>query len=175
MNASSQPAADQFSYAPSVAAPRRRSRRAPLAIAGAVVLVLAGFGGGYAVANATAAKPAARTFGAGQGGSAGQGGGASGTVASVSPTQMTITTGAGSSRLVLLTPTTSVTQVTSSASSVSGIASGAQVTIIGTSNPDGSVTATQVVMGNVGGLFGRGARTGAGGSTGGAPVASSNP
>jgi hypothetical protein len=139
---------------PARATARRATRRWPLIVGAAVVLALVAFGGGYAVANATSTKPTARTF-AGANGQTG-GGGASGTVASVSAGQMTVTTQAGSSRIVLLTPTTTVTKVTSSAVAVSDIANGSQVTVIGTANPDGSVTATQVVIGNAG-LFGRGA------------------
>ena len=48
-----------------------------------------------------------------------------------------------------------MTQVTSTPKAVSAIANGNQVTVIGTSNPDGSVTANQVILGNAG-IFGRG-------------------
>ena len=148
------------------AAARPGSRRY-LPIVGALVLALVAFGGGYAVANATATKATAATntngFG-GQGfgpgasgrprGGNGFGGGASGTVGSVSADQMTITTATGGQRIVLLTPTTTVTQVTSATKAVTDLTSGLTVTVVGTTNPDGSVTATSVIIGNLGILRG---------------------
>ena len=98
------------------------------------------------------------------------GGGANGTVDSVSSDQMTISTQAGGSRIVLLTPTTTVTQVSEATKAITDITAGQTVTVIGTANPDGSVTATSVVIGNVGGLFG-----GRGGFGGRGPAASSAP
>ena len=88
---------------------------------------------------------------------------------SVSSDQMTITTATGAQRIVLLTPTTTVTQVTSATKAISDIASGATVTVVGTANPDGSVTATRVVIGDIGVLGGRGACAGR------APAASATP
>ncbi len=139
-----------------------------LPIVGALVLALVAFGGGYAVANATAAKPAAAANGNGFGGNGfgpgasgrprganGFGGGASGTVGSVSADQMTITTASGGQRIVLLTPTTTVTQVSSTTKAITDLTTGQTVTIVGTTNPDGSVTATTVIIGNLG-AFGRG-------------------
>lgn len=148
----------------------RRSRRPLVMVAAALILALFAFGGGFAVANATSAKPAARTFAGANGQAGGGGGGASGTVAAVSSTQMTVTTQAGGSKLVLLSPTTTVTQVMSTPAAISAIASGNQVTVIGTTNPDGSVTATQVVLGNAG-VFGRGG----GRSSGASPAPSTAP
>jgi pectate lyase len=139
------------------------------AVALLVVAVL-GFGGGYVFANATSTPAASvrgngqfgngqfgpgASPGAGRTGTGGFGGGASGTVTAVSADQMTITTAAGAQRLVLLTPTTAVTEVTSATKALSDIANGATVTIIGTANQDGSVTATQVVIGSAG-ILGRG-------------------
>ena len=122
------------------------------------------FGGGFAVANATASQrpPATasgphRQGGPNASGRAGFGGGTAGTVGTVSADQMTVTTAAGGSKIVLLTPTTTVTKVSSTPDTVAGIASGNQVTVTGTANPDGSVTATAVIIGNIGG-FGRGRR-----------------
>lgn len=151
---------------------RSRSSRLLLPIVAGVLLVAVAFGGGFAVANATASKTTTGTGTNGNGDNGGQGftpgssfrprngasgfgGGASGTVGSVSADQMTITTQAGGSRIVLLTPTTTVTQVSSATKALSDIAGGQTVTVIGTANPDGSVTATQVIIGNVS-LFGRG-------------------
>jgi len=151
----------------------RPSSRRFLPLLGALVLVAVAFGGGFAVANAVAPKTTTATNGQGFGGQFGPGasgrprgggnfgggfgGGATGTVGSVSSDQMTISTASGAQRIVLLTPTTTVTQITSAAKALSDIASGTTVTVIGTSNPDGSVTATSVVIGNVN-LFGRGGR-----------------
>jgi hypothetical protein len=147
-----------------------RPKRPWLPILGAILLAAVAFGGGFAVATATSSGNTPRTaangngnFGPGAsgrlrtggGGAAGFGGGASGTVGTVSANQMTITTAAGGSRIVLLTSTTTVTQVSSATKTLTDLASGQTVTVIGSSNPDGSVTATNVVIGNVG-LFGRG-------------------
>ena len=160
-----------------------------LPVVAAVILVIVAFAGGYVVANATATKATTADNGNGFGGQGfggqgfgpnasgrprggGFGGGASGTVGSVSGDQMTITTAAGGSRIVLLTPTTTVTEISSTTKAVADIAAGTDVTVIGTSNPDGSVTATQVVIGNAG-LLGRGGFGGGNGNR--APGASTAP
>lgn len=159
---------------PAPAAPAKPGPRRLLvpAVTVAVVAVLA-FGGGFAVANATAAKTNGNGFtrnGQGPNGSGrpGFGGGTSGTVGSVAVGQMTVTTAAGGSKIVLLTPTTTVTKVSSTTDTVSDIASGNQVTVIGTANPDGSVTATSVILGNIAG-FGRGGGFGGGNEASPAP------
>jgi len=161
---------------PAPAAPAKPGPRRLLvpAVTVAVVAVLA-FGGGFAFANATAAKTNGNGFTRnGQGGPnasgrpGGFGGGTSGTVGSVAAGQMTITTAAGGSKIVLLTPTTTVTKVSSTPDTVSDIASGNQVTVVGTANPDGSVTATSVVLGNIAG-FGRGGGFGGGNEASPAP------
>lgn len=159
-----------------VVRPTPRSRRL-LPIAGAIVLAVVAFAGGYAIATATSPKATPVTgggaandgngFGNGNGfafgpGASGRvrngfggGGGASGTVGSVSADQLIVKTAAGGSRIVLLTPTTTVTEVTSATKSTADITSGSTVTVVGTSNPDGSVTATRVIIGDLAGL-GRG-------------------
>ena len=152
------------------ARPKAGANRMLLPIVGAVALALVAFAGGYLVANATSSQSTGATafnrdgglpfggpnasFRTRNGGAGGFGGGANGTVDSVSADQMTITTQAGGSRIVLLTPTTTVTQVSEASKAITDITSGQTVTVIGTSNPDGSVTATTVVIGNVGGFFG---------------------
>ncbi len=167
------------------ARPPSTSRRL-LPIVGAVAIALVAFAGGYLVANATSSQGAGASafnrdggqpfggpnasFRIRNGGAGGFGGGANGTVDSVSADQMTISTQAGGSRIVLLTPTTKVTEVSEATKAITDITSGAIVTVIGTSNPDGSVTATSVVIGNVGGLFG-----GRGGFGGPGPAASTAP
>jgi hypothetical protein len=162
-----------------VARPRPASSRRLLPIVGAVALALVAFGGGYVVANATTSKTAGAgtAFAGGDGGgqgfgpnasgrprNGGFGGGASGTIGSVSADQMTITTQAGGSRIVLLTPTTTVTQVTAATKAVADLTSGETVTVVGTSNPDGSVTATRVIIGDVGTFLGGGRGFGGGGA-----------
>ena len=150
---------------------RPGASRRLLPIVGALAIALVAFAGGYLVANATSTQGTDRTAFTGDnggppfggpnasfrirnGGGGAFGGGANGTVDSVSADQMTIKTQAGGSRIVLLTPTTTVTEVSEATKAITDITSGATVTVIGTSNPDGSVTATSVVIGNVGGLFG---------------------
>lgn len=176
---------------PIAQSPVRSRQRRWLPVAGAIVLALVAFAGGFAVANATSTKATtggngAANDGNGQGfgpgasgrprggGAGGFGGGASGTVGSVGADQMTITTAGGGQRIVLLTPTTTVTQVTSATKAVADIAAGQTVTVVGTANPDGSVTATRIVIGDVS-LFGggRGGNGGPGGSA--APGASAAP
>lgn len=144
------------------------SRRFLPAVVGLVIAVAA-FAGGFAVAHATTPTTTANGPGNGSIGFGGQGGapnapglprngfggGASGTIGSVSADQLTITTAAGGQRIVLLTSTTSVTKVTSATQALTDLTMGETVTIIGTSNPDGSVTATQVIVGDTS-LFGRG-------------------
>ena len=160
-------------------------RRPWLPLVGAVILAVVAFAGGFAVANATATKVTSAgnggNFGNGQGlgpgasgrpRGAGFGGGTSGTVGSVSADQMTITTAAGGQRIVLLTPTTTVTEVTSAKKAITDLTAGQTVTIVGTSNPDGSVTATNVVVGNIGAFGGRGGFGGPGGDN---PSASAAP
>jgi pectate lyase len=162
-------------------APANRYLRPAVAL---LVVAVLGFGGGFAVAKAT--TPAAASargngqFGNGQfpgglpGGATGArrnfGGGASGTVAAVSADQLTLTTAAGAQRLVLLTPTTTVTAVTSATKALSDIAAGATVTIVGSANTDGSVTATQVIIGSLG-ILGRGFGGSGDGGPNPAPVA----
>lgn len=162
-----------------VVRPKPRSNRRFLPVVVAAVVAIVAFAGGYEVANATASKTAAGANGFGdangqgfvpgasgrpRGGSGGGGGnfggGASGTVGSVAADQMTITTQTGGSRIVLLTPTTTVTKVTSATQAITDLTSGETVTVIGTANPDGSVTATRVVIGDIGVLGGRGAGAG---------------
>lgn len=175
-------------FDPSTMAPVKREPTRPkrpwLPVVGAVVLAAVAFVGGFAVANATATKSPTAFGGNGQGfafgpgasgrpgrnggggfGGGGFGGGASGTIGTVSTSQMTISTAAGGSRIVLLTPTTTVTQVSSATKALTDLMTGETATVVGTTNPDGSVTATSVVIGNLG-LFGRG---------GGAPAATAAP
>ncbi len=174
--------------------PKPGPRRFILPVVGALVIAFVGFAAGFAVANATSSQSATAGNGGGigqgvfgqgngQGGNGqgfgpnasgrprGFGGNTTGTVGSVAADQMTVTTQNGSARIVLLTPTTTVTEVSSANKAVTDITSGATVTVIGTANPDGSVTATNVVIGDVG-VFGRGLRPG---GDNGSPAPSSAP
>jgi len=175
-----QPPVSSAPVAPASKGPRRLLVPA---VTIAVVAVIA-FGGGYAVANATATKSGATlTPGDGQGFGpnasnrprGGFGGNSSGTVGSVSADQMTITTAAGGSKIILLTPTTTVTKVSSTPQALTDIASGTQVTVAGTTNPDGSVTATSVIIGNIGGFGGFGRGGNGGGGANGSPAPSTAP
>jgi hypothetical protein len=167
-----------------VARPTPQSNRKFIPIVAGVVLAIVAFAGGFAVANATASNTGAGRSanlggdanGQGFPGASGRlrngfGGGGAGTVSSVAADQMTITTQSGGSRIVLLTPTTTVTEVTSTPKTTSDIASGTTVTVVGSSNPDGSVTATRVIIGDAG-VFGRGP---GGGGGNGAPAPSTAP
>ena len=157
-----------------------------LPLIGALVLAAVAFGGGFAVANAVAPKTTAVTGANGQGfggfgpGASGRprgggfGGGATGKVGTVTAGQMTITTAAGAQRIILLTPTTTVTEITSTTKAVTDITAGTTVTVVGSANPDGSVTATNVVIGNVN-VFGRGGFGGFGGGDGPSPAPSTAP
>ncbi|HLX34066.1 MAG TPA: hypothetical protein VKR30_02370 [Candidatus Limnocylindrales bacterium] len=141
------------------------ARRFLLPAVGGLVLAIASFGVGYAAANLTATPTRGDTGVNGNGGFFGPGasgrprngggfaGGASGTVGSVSTNQMTITTATGS-RIVLLTPQTTVTEVSAATKALTDIASGETVTVVGTANPDGSVTATRVIIGDIAALGG---------------------
>lgn len=166
-----------------VARPRPATSRRLLPIAGAVALALIAFGGGYVVANATTTRSGNTALAGGDANgqgfgpnasfrtrnAGGFGGGASGTIGSVSADQMTITTQAGGSRIVLLTPTTTVTQVTAATKAVTDLTSGETVTVVGTANPDGSVTATRVIIGDVGTFLGGGRGFGGGANASAAP------
>jgi hypothetical protein len=177
---------------PPLIRPQPAWRRRALPVVGALVLAVVAFAGGFGVANAISNKGTASAgngngndgtgqfFGPGasgrprNGGGAAFGGGASGTVGSVSSSQMTITTQSGSSRIVLLTPTTTVTEVTAATKTATDITNGETVTVIGTANPDGSVTATQVIIGDLG-VLGRGGFGGRPGGANGSPSPSTAP
>ncbi|HYL40070.1 MAG TPA: hypothetical protein VET90_02065, partial [Candidatus Binatus sp.] len=104
--------------------PKPSARRWLLPIGGALVLLVAGFGVGYAAANLTASPATAGSNGNGFPGGGnfgpgasfrvrnGFGGGGSGTIGSISSSQLTLTTASGGQRIILLTPSTTVTQVT---------------------------------------------------------------
>ena len=156
-------------------APRRRSRLPAIlgAVVAAVVIAGVAFAGGYTLGQGNATANAASTGGgaadslggggpsaSGFGGRLGRGrfgagGAAVGTIASVAPGQVTITLANGSQKLVLVGSSTTVTKITTTQESLSTLAAGDAVTIEGTANPDGSITADRIVLGNLG-ILGRG-------------------
>jgi len=105
----------------------------------------AGAGGG-----AGAAPPAYGANGAGAGTPAGAGDGEApvpvGTVASVNADRLTLTDFAGKTVTVTVPPNATVTT-----SGLAGLKPGAPVSVIGTANPDGSVTATSITSRTTGG------------------------
>lgn len=151
-----------------------RTRRLPAIAAGivaAIVVAGIGFAGGYTVGKGATPSPSPLAGGngvfgngafGGRGGNGrtggaftrGAGGATAGTIADVAPDQLTVTLAAGGSKLVLVDGSTKVTKVTSSEQALTDLTAGETVTVIGTTNPDGSVTATSIVVGNVGGLLG---------------------
>jgi Domain of unknown function (DUF5666) len=153
---------------------RQRSRLPAVAagIVAALVIAGVGFAGGYEVGTGAAptASPLGFTrtgnganpfasggIGAGRGGFfRGAGGGTTaGTISSVAPDQLTVQLAAGGSKLVLVTSSTTVTKVTSTTQAITDLTNGETVTVTGTTNPDGSVTADRIIVGDVGGLFTR--------------------
>jgi hypothetical protein len=82
-------------------------------------------------------------FAGGMGGARGGGGIVSGTVVSKDATSITVQSGTtAGSKIVLVSPSTTVAK--SAQGTLSDVAVGTTVTVIGTANPDGSVTATSV-------------------------------
>src|SRR5574340_1500692 len=88
----------------------------------------------------------------------GAGGTTAGTITSVAPDQVTVSLAAGGSKLVLIDGSTTVTKVSSTDEALTDLSQGEAITVIGTANPDGSITAQRIVVGNVGDLFGAGLR-----------------
>ena len=127
----------------------------------AVVALVVGFGIGYVVhqpQNATAnfggGFAARRTFGAGQG-TAGAGM-VNGTILSVDPTSLTVQMRDGSSRVIFYSTSTPV--LTTTAGSIADLSAQKDVTIIGISNADGSMTAQSIQVrpqGQLGAPIGR--------------------
>ena len=121
----------------------------------ALVLLGGAFYGGTAYQRgktpAAGAFSGARGAFAGRAGAAG-GSGTSGTIASASATSITVTTANGGSSVVLLSPSTSILK--SVTGTLADLTAGANVSIIGTANSDGSITATSVVLRPAGTSFG---------------------
>ena len=120
-------------------------------------LAVAGLGGARPVAGGRAASGGAAGGGAAGGGAAGGGAGsggaaggapptAVGTVAAVNVDRLTLTNFAGKTITVAVPPTTTVTT-----SGLAGLKPGAPVAVTGTTNPDGSITATSITSRTTGG------------------------
>jgi hypothetical protein len=117
----------------------------------AVVLIIIAFYGGslYGKSQATAAATAARATFAGRtgaGGFAGRGGAGGGatmgSILSNSNGQLTVQLASGGSEIVFMTASTTVSQ--STMLTTSSLTAGENVSVVGTKNSDGSVTATLV-------------------------------
>jgi len=125
------------------------------AIIGAVLVAIVFFGAGYGVAHFTQAATPARSggnFGAmgtngarTRGAAAFAGGGAvSGELLKKDGTSMSVKTRDGSTRLILLTPSTQATKMVTG--TMDDIPVGSTVMVSGTANSDGSVTAQMVQL-----------------------------
>jgi hypothetical protein len=119
----------------------------------AVVALIIGGAIGYFAHPASAqtgafARGAAGTFtrGTGAAGTTGAAGGGflTGTVAATGSDSITLNTRDGSSHVVLVTPSTTVSKTV--ASTLTDVSVGANVMVIGTTNSDGSVSATMIEL-----------------------------
>ena len=113
----------------------------------AVIVGGLGFFGGDAyashkAANAMAAGPSLSFRNGGRGSSQRMGGFLGGQVIAKDPTSLTITTKDGSSKIVFVTAATPVMKEVQAQSS--DVSIGQNITVIGTTNTDGSVTATSI-------------------------------
>ena len=117
----------------------------------ALVLIAGAFYGGmkYSQSQAAAAQAArVASFGGGAGArggtrlAGGAAGGVSGDIVSKDATSVTVSMKAGGSKVVLISPSTTVMKTVNG--TLSDLSIGKTVTIIGTANSDGSVTATAV-------------------------------
>jgi hypothetical protein len=133
------------------------------ALAGGGFVAGMSVGENNAKASASASAAAGRTVRGGQfpGGPGANASGApdrsgvAGQVLSVGADTITVQLGADQgSRIVLVAPSTRVTKTTETDITVSDIKPGDRITVIGQANPDGSLNATTVVVGNLGGALG---------------------
>jgi hypothetical protein len=125
-------------------------------IIAAVALVIGlggGYWGGHAFASGTTTPTngtftrgggGAGTFAGGRGAGGAGGGFLSGTVAAKDATSVTIDTRDGSSHVVLVSPTVSVAK--SVAGTLADVGIGSTVIVMGTTNSDGSLSATSIQL-----------------------------
>ena len=129
----------------------------PIIIGSAVLVAVIAFYGGtrYEKSTLTASMAASRgQFGQGlrtgqggtRGGQFGQGGFAAGQIVSVTSTGITVQLTDGSSRVVLVPASASITKSVNGASA--DLVAGKYVTVTGTANSDGSVTASEIQLRN---------------------------
>ena len=115
----------------------------------AVVALVVGFGAGYymhpsaAATGSTATRTGAGAYTGARGGAT-AGGILSGTVAAADSGSITLDTRDGSSHVVLITPATTVSKSVSGA--ISDVSIGSTVSVSGTTNSDGSVSATNIQL-----------------------------
>lgn len=111
----------------------------------AVIALAVGFGAGYFIHSSPApVQNTAGNFGGRSGMMRGGNGGSflSGTVAARDSGSMTVNTRDGSSRVILITPATSVSK--SISGSMSDVSVGSTIIVSGTTNSDGSVSASLI-------------------------------
>jgi Domain of unknown function (DUF5666) len=109
-------------------------------------LAVAGLGGGRGAGGRPANPSGSGACGSGGPAAAGAGSASVGTVASVNADRLTLTNFAGKTVTVTVPPNATVTT-----SGLAGLKPGAPVSVIGTANPDGSVTATSITSRTAGG------------------------
>jgi preprotein translocase subunit YajC len=114
-----------------------------------IVLLIVVAGGGFyfgvqnGKASATAAATAARaSFTRGAGGTARAGGAVTGQVVSVDTNSLTISLASGSSQIIFFTAATPISKTVSG--SVSDLTAGTNIMVAGTTNSDGSESATSI-------------------------------
>jgi hypothetical protein len=156
----------------------------PLILLTAVVAGGLGFWGGmaYQTSKATASRTAAAAQYAGRAGRTGAtaaGGFVSGQVLSMDAQSITVQLRAGGSQVIFYTPTTTASKPTDVP--VSSIAVGDNITVMGTANSDGSVTANSIQVrpagmpGPGGAAAPQGGQPGAAGTNTNAPAAPATP
>jgi hypothetical protein len=118
-------------------------------VTGIIALIVGigiGYGGAMALSPASSATSTHGTYAARMGGGMHTAGGGflSGTVATVSSESITLNTQDGSSHVVLVTPSTNISKSVSG--SLSDVSAGTNVIVSGTTNSDGSLSATLIQL-----------------------------
>ena len=122
-----------------------------MGVGGLIVGLLLGYGGAGLLHPATATTTAQNTRGSGnfgsgmmRGGAGGAGGFLTGTVAAEDSGSITLNTRDGSSHVVLVTPNTTVSKSVNGA--LSDISTGSTIIVSGSTNSDGSTSATLIQL-----------------------------